>query len=371
MKSKLNYFFILISIFLLSACSAFQMDEKTGIPIDPRIRAEQEAELAKADENFENGYMSLAKEGYSEFSKKFPNSIFYQRSRFGLAQTLEAESKWAEAASIYRDTIGATRERQPEIAAQALYRVSVCYENLQDETRVLASLKDAMNLKKYLRPEQIEAEIPARMAASYSRMGLLEDAKKQLQKADEGIQEVIKNQRSNMNQQELNQWSSEIYYKMGLFSTSQLNSENIQASLDSFKMVQIFSLRSVELGVQPWSEYAQQKMLGNYKDFWKAARTMPLAQGLDQEAAQRQRTERQIHFAGEILALMTDLKSSRAILPEMRGPLSDSLFKSLTVQEEELQKFLYDQGETTKLTPDALKRNQMRKTKMKLQDPQR
>lgn len=362
-------YFLFLSL-LLTACSAFQIDERTGDPIDPRVRAEQEVEIKKADESLTNGYFSVSKEQYIEFQRKFPNSVFYQRARFGQAQSLEAEGKWTEAAQIYRGTIEATRERQPEIAAQALYRISACYENIGDEARVLASLKDALNLKQYLSPEQVDAEIPARAAAAYSRMGLSKDAEEQLALADQGIQNIIKINRSTMNQAELKLWSSEIYYKMGLFSTENLKPENLQAALDSFKMVQIFSLRSLELGVIPWSEKAKKALMLNYEDLWKVAQNLPTPEGLDFEAANRQKTERQIYFAGQLLALTNDLRSAQVVAKEVRSPLSAQFFKGLSKFEDKIEKFLYTQGEFTKLTPEAMKRQQIKQKKIKLQDPQ-
>lgn len=368
MKSKLLFlmFFLIIN---LMACAAFQTDERTGDPIDPRIRAEQEAEISKADENLANGYFSISKEQYIEFQRKFPNSFFYQRARFGHAQSLEAENKWSEAAEIYRGTIEATRARQPEIAAQALYRISICYENLRDEARVLASLKDALSLKQYLEPEQAEAEIPARMAACYSRMGLQKDAQTQLILADEGIQNIIKQNRSAMDAEALKNWSAKVYYKMGLFSTEQVTAENLQAALDSFKMVQIFSLRSIELGKDPWSEKAEKTLMVSYGNFWKVVQNFPVIEGLDTGAANRQKTERQIYFAGQILALTNDLKTSQVVSQEMRSPNSSHFFAGLVKFEDKVEQFLYSQGEFTKLTPEALKRQQVKQKNIKLQDP--
>ena len=366
-KNRTQIFLMLLGAFLFTACSAFQTDEKTGAPIDPRIRAEQEAELSKVDQNYENGYYSVARQEYSEFLMKFPNSVFYQRARLGIAKSFEGEEKWTEAAQIYRETIGATRERQPEIAAYALYRISLCYENLGDEARVLASLKDALSLKQHLTPEQADAEIPARMAASYSRMGLDKDAQENLLLADTGIQNIIRQNRSLMDKPTLNNWSAGTYYRMGLFSTNQLSHENLQAALDSFKMVQIFSLRSIELGVSPWSEKAEQSVMTNYQDFWKTIQNFPLAQGMDAGAALRQKTERQIYFVGQTLTLLSDLKSARIVSQELRSKISNRFFDSLKNFEMQLEKFLYDQGEFNQMTPEALKRNRL-KQNLKLKE---
>lgn len=370
MAAKNRIQFLILGL-LLTACSAFQVDEKTGDPIDPRVRAEQEAEIQKPDQNLANGYFSVAREQYAEFQKKFPNSVFYQRSIFGQAQSLEGEKKWAEAAEMYRANIEATRVRQPEIAAQALYRISICYENLGDESRVLASLRDSLTMKEYLNPEQAEAEIPARMAASYSRMGLQKEAKEQLEKADQGAQRVIKQNLSTMDQSTLNAWSAKIYYSMGSFSTQQANSENLQGMLDSFKLVQIFSLRSIELGVDPWSNLARKELVKNYESLWDLVIKFPKIQGLDAEAAVRQKNERQSYFAGQILTLLNELKAAQVVSEDMRSQQVKDLFKDILKYQDKLEQFLYAQGEFTKLTPEALKRQQLNPKRIKLQDPHR
>ncbi|MEZ0392973.1 MAG: tol-pal system YbgF family protein, partial [Pseudobdellovibrionaceae bacterium] len=180
---------ILISSILLAGCASLRSNSDEGGPIDPRVRAEQEGELKKAELAFEKQNYNEAEDLFGEFQAKFPNSIFYQRAQFGRAKSLEALEHWSEAADLYRKTLEVTRARQPQIAAQALYHISFCYENLGDEARVLASLKDALSMKEHLTPEQAQAEIPARMAASLNRMGQTKDAEQYFRQASQGIQQ--------------------------------------------------------------------------------------------------------------------------------------------------------------------------------------
>lgn len=361
----------LVMFFLLSACSAFQSDQDTGLAMDPRIRAEQEAELIKADENFRLGYVTIAREQYIDFQRKFPNSIFFQRARFGQAKSIEAEGRWTEAAEIYRSTIEATRTRQPEIAAAALYHISYCYENLGDESRLLASLKDALNMKQYLKVEQVEAEIPARLAAVYSRMGLTAEAQTQLNLADQGIRDVIRMNPNNLDNAKLKSWTAEVYYRMGLFSTEQISEENLQSALDSFKMVQTFSLRSVEAGAEPWSSLSEQELKKNYNYFWRSIQNILPSQDMDIEAGLRDLKEKKTKFSGQLLTLMTSLSYSRVVSQDLRSPQSNRLFNHLKELEKAIENHLYDQGELNQLTPEALKRNRTKKQGLRLKDPQK
>ncbi len=345
MKRKILLFCAAV---ILSACSSMQMNENRDATIDPQIRAEQEAEISKADRAFNSMQYDVSEVLYADFQKKFPNSVFFQRAQFGLAHSLEAQDRWSEAAELYRYTLEATRDRQPEIAAQALYHLSFCYENLGDETRVLASLKDAMALKEYLRPEQALAEVPARMAASYNRMGLTKESDQYLRQAERGILQV----RASQKPENSAVWLSSIYYNMGAYSTHQVSEENLQASLDTLKIVQTFSLRSSEEGGQPWSKMAADGLIANYRDLWNTIQQIPLNKAMDKGAALREQTERQLNLTGQLLVLINDLKHYRS--PDAKSAsAAEGLFAYLAKLETQAQSFLTSKGVRNPLTPEA------------------
>jgi tetratricopeptide (TPR) repeat protein len=341
-------FTLSLSFLGLLACATMNEPDIRGVPVDPQIRAEQEAEISKADKALDAQNYAAADSLYVEFQKKFPNSVFFQRAQLGRAKALEFQGRWAEAAELYRTTVEATRTHQPEIAAQGLYQLSFCYENLGDESRVLASLKDALRLKEYLKPEQALAEVPARLAASYNRMGLQQEAQQYFREAERGILQV----RASQTEQESAVWLSSTYYRMGVFSTNQVSEENLQSSLDTLKIVQIFSLRSSEEGGQPWSKMASQGLIANYRDLWNTIQQIPLIKAMDQGAALREQTERQLNYTGQLLALMNELKQYRAPEGKTRVDATE-LFTFLNKLEIQAQSFLTAKGIRNPLTPEA------------------
>jgi tetratricopeptide (TPR) repeat protein len=344
----MKFLTFLISALMLSACSYLPMDER-GVPIDPQVRAEQETELNKADQALAAQNLPEAEKLYLDFQKKFPNSVFFQKSQFGRAKVLEYQGRWAEAADLYRETIEATRTHQPEIAGQALFQISFCYENLGDEAGVVASLNDALQMKESLKPELTLAEIPARMAASYNRMGRTKEAEIHFRQAERGIQQVRASQPSENSAV----WLSSTYYHMGVFSTNQVSIENLQASLDTLKIVQTFSLRSSEEGGRPWSQLASQGLIGNYRDLWNTIQQIPLNKAMDQGAAQREQSERQLNFTGQLLTLMNELKQYKA--PESKTHSADAaeLFQFVGKLETQAQTFMTSKGIRNPLTPEA------------------
>ncbi len=350
--------FCLASLVMLTACSSLRFGHPSGVDVDPRIRIEQETELQKADLALESMYFQNAEKMYADFQTRFPNSVFFQRAQLGRAKALEAQEKWAEAAELYRQTIESTRSRQPEITAQALYEISFCYENLGDEARVLSSLQDALKLKTYLTAEQAQAEIPARLAASFNRMGRIKDAEQYFQQADKGIQQI----RATRGSEATTVWLSRTYYHMGIFSTHQLSYENLQASLDTLQMVQTFSLLSAEAGGEPWSKMAANGLTANYRDLWRTIQQIPLNKAMDRGAAQREQMDRQESFTGQMLTLINELKSYRS--PERGGSNSESdeLFMALAKLEKQAQDFLYSMKERNPLTPESEKRSGLKRT---------
>lgn len=328
-----------------------------GEPIDPRVRAEQEKEMRPADQALLNLKYPEAEKLYLDFQKKFPASVYFQRSQFGLAKSLEGQGRWAEAASLYRRTFETTRNQQPEIAAQALYEISFCYENLGDEARVLASLKDALAMKEYLTPEQALAEIPARMAASYNRMGQTEEAEKYFHEAARGIHQL----RSAHTMDHTGDWLAKTFYHMGVFSTNQLSYENLQSHLDTLKMVQIFSLRSAEAGGEPWSKMAATELTVNYRDLWNTIRQIPMNQAMDRGAARREQMDRQVNFTGQLLTLMNELRTYRSPEHREESPEASELFLALGDMERQAHQFLNSLSDRTPLTPEAKKRGGLKR----------
>jgi tetratricopeptide (TPR) repeat protein len=360
----MNRFLSLLLIPVITACSSTGRQEITGVDVSPEIKAEQEAEVSKAEFELQLRNFPKAEELFVQFRKRFGNSIFIQRAQFGLAKSLENQDRWAEAAELYRQTIDATRSRQPEIAAQALYEVSSCYENLGDEARVLASLNDAQALEKYLSPEQAKAEIPAKLAASYNRMGRVRDAKIQLARAEQGLKEVRA-----LKQQDISkEWLAQLYYEMGLLSTNQLSVENLQAYLDTLQMVQIFSYRSMEADGMPWSKMAKEELVANYRDVWNTIQQISMNHAMELGAARREQRERQNLFIGQMMSLIEDIKQYAPADVSQNNTWIDSFFDYLRVLEKQGQEFLMTNGVSTPLTPEAERRGGLRR-KGTLVDP--
>ncbi|PIS10891.1 MAG: hypothetical protein COT73_07000 [Bdellovibrio sp. CG10_big_fil_rev_8_21_14_0_10_47_8] len=354
---------------ILQGCALFQRDDSMA-SVDPRVRVEQEQQLSKAEEALEQNLPVEAERLFLEFQMNFPNSVFFQKSELGLGQALERQERWSEAAEKFRNIVEINHDSQPEIAAHALYELSSCYESLGDDSRLFAALMDLEAFKKYLKPEQALAEIPARLAAAYNRTGRSDEARKYMALAEDGVQSVRIQQLEKKNalgNPADTHWISQVYYKMGRFSTHQISSENIQAYLDTLKMVQIFSLRAIEGGGQPWSDMADKGLTENYRDVWAAIQGIPMNRAMDTGAALRELIERKTDLIGQMLTMINDLRLHRSPQSEaLTGPL----FQYLGSMEKKAESFLYRQPERTPLTMEEKKRQALKKERASLVKPE-
>jgi len=342
------------TLFFIAGCA---MMARKSVAIDPALKIQQESELRVAQNALDAQHPEEAEKAFTDFQIKYPVSVFYQAAQIGKAKALEQQGKWSEATDLYRASIEATRETQPKIAAQALYEISFCYENLGDEAHLIASLQDALRLKDSLQPEWAMAEIPARLAASYNRVGRMDEAQKYFKQADVGVTQL----RAMRDKEATPEWVARVYYEMGLYSTNQLAYENLQASLDTLKMVQIFSLRSVEANGEPWSHLASEGLQGNYRDIWNTIQDIPLNRSMDVGAAEREKLERQNDFVGQLLTLINDLKRYRTPEINAQNESLKSLMSLLKSVESQGSQFLNSSHLHTRLTPESVRRNALKK----------
>jgi len=325
-------------------------------------REQQVDELMAANKELEQGHLEKARELFEAFKVKHEFSPFYQKAQLGQARALEQMGLWSEAAGLFKNMVESTRTTQPEIAGEALYQSSYCYEALGDEARVLASLNDALRMGEALRPEVRWAEIPARMAASYNRMGRLTEAKKSLAEAESGIQKI----RSTMGEKLGNKELSRIYLQMGSLSTNQLSFESFQSALETLKVVQTFALRSIEFNDPVYSTKALEGLKINYRDLYLQVQQVPFNSTLDVGAAKREQTERKTKMSAGLLMAIQLLRQSAmpantSVQASDSNPLSAQLVDYLKDLEDKLVGFLNSRGTINELTPEALKIKSIKK----------
>jgi tetratricopeptide (TPR) repeat protein len=345
---------------VISACASQGVKPVTGKELDQEKRASQEQEIKNAQSEFAQMHFVTALNSFQKFEAEHLDSPFYFQAQVGHAQSLGALGQWSEAAVIYRGIVESTRQSQPELAAFSLYQLSYCYEALGEETKVYASLRDAESMKTRLSPEIAMAELPARLAASLYRMGRSKDAAGKLGEAERGLKELKFIHGSDGVSKE---WLAQTYFQMGILSTNQLSMENFRPSLDTLRLVQIFSLRAVEEADPKWSPLAAETLSSTYRDLAILVDQVPLNRSLDHGAASRMQKDTKNQMAAQILESMQNLKTLR-LTTESEPELLTTLYSSLVPIEAKLVKVLEKNPVQNELTPEAQRYQRARKDVM-------
>lgn len=339
---------LILILFIICGCSFLQ--KKQAEDIDPAVVARDnsivsslESDLDAAKDPREVQYQLL------EFQRKNSASVFFQKSRLLLGRSLASQEKWLESLQVYREVVSSTRQTKPEIAALALYYSSFSHEALEDDSRVLASLLEAYSLRDQLPADKGLAEIPARLAVTYQRIGQDNEAAMYSRLAEQGLAQARAQSKEGLNPQTL----ARIYFQMGSHIQRPLTEDTLQASIASFARGQIYLLKSVEVQADPWSAKSKEALLSSYSRYIQFLEMLPLNVALERAAAERDRLRRQIRFAESISEVAAILEQYQ--LPD--GPAANPHYIEVKNGLESFQKFLgryiFRDNSETELTPES------------------
>lgn len=322
-----------VAVFLLSGCSLLQRQPDNT----SQVQAQEQAQLVNAEKALAAGSFDQSVILFKEFQGLHPQSQYLQATRLGEAQSLAGQGKWHEALDLYRDIAVKTRIYQPEIAAQAIYRMSFAYEALGDDAKTVASLLDAKNLGRYLPLETALAEIPARLAIVYGRQDRETEAVAYLNEAEHGIAKVQAEKGTELPKD----WLVKTYVQMGGVSTNQLSADNFAAFIRGQKLVQVYLLRALRLGDSVWSARALKTLMETYRDLYT------------QVEAQTESRQLQSHFGAELLGLMERAELYRPLSGQNMNSYESEFFAYLLEVRKKTELLIYNAGETMGLTEES------------------
>lgn len=300
-----------VALVLASGCSTASRSiqdtiKQTGLIPDGRTEISSEA-----PESYRRGAEHLSSEKYDlallEFEKHLQNqpaSVWTQSAIFGSARALEGLERWTEAAERYRQVIHNTR-RAPNLQAMALYRLSFCREALGNDQETVAVLHDALTRSQHLPKEITMAELPARLAAAYARVGNFEKALSYYQSAEKGIYSLRRESAG----KPLPSWLARTLFFMGNTSLRQATWEDFETYLRPLGRTQVYLLLTTELSIEPWSQKAAHELVTTYQSLWNAIESVSLPSGPDPVIAKREIQEKQWRRAALVLETLEALKA--------------------------------------------------------------
>lgn len=308
----------------------------------------------KGNPAFDKGLKALEKENYVEAAAIFdkilvakPGSEADLVITYNSGAAHEGQGHCAKAAERYREVVRASAGKFKHLEGTSLYRLSLMYECLGQDPKTITALLDAKKRGKELPFETLQAEIPARLAAAYARIGNKQKAVEYFAEASEGLKKIV-NRTQNHKQKEL--------VARTLFLMGQLNSGQRSASvspssfMQSVSMQQPYLLQAVEMDHPVWSKKASDDLKLAYDIIWRFNIENP-----DQR--------RELYTRG--LQSVQELRKIR--LPNSNAEVN-AIFAHLDATEGKLQTELAKVAEYNRLTPDAEGREGL-KRQGKLVDP--
>ena len=278
-----------VSLLLQVSCShiAHRLESPLAAPVTPQVKEPSQAELA-----LESGL------------------------------SFEEQGDYKSAEKLYRQNLSLARKMEPEIAAQMLYQMAHNLEAQGRDVEALASWLDAYRQSKDLPKASLRAEVPARIAALYSRSGNEGESTRFLREADGVLDGLLKAEKSDKPE-----WLPKTYYQMGQSTLNQLSVDNFEQTVDGLKTSQVYLLKALYFSESPWAEKSGEALRVQYRDLWNV-----LTQ--DRLGARRQKK-----MAVQVLELV---ESSNRYLPlEGASQLQNDFSKYLREIRERAEKIVY------------------------------
>lgn len=327
---------------LLPACASKKVESSVD-------RGEEESNPV-----FERGLKALEQERYAEAAQIFDKILVAQPGTerdliilYNSAAAYEGMGHCQKAVDRYRSVVRSSKGKFVQLEAQSLFRMSIMYECLGQDTKTITSLLDARKRGKDLPYETQVAEIPGRLAAAYARMGNRDKALEYFNQASEGLKKIV-SRTNNHRQKEL---LGRTLFLMGQLNHSQRSAEARPSSyMQSLSMQQPYLLQAIEMDHPVWSKKAAEDLKLGYENIWKF---------------QIESTEDRRAFYTRGLQVIQELKRIR--LPGA-GSLAGPLFADLDRTEAKLNAELTKIAEINKLTPAAESREGL-KRQGRLVDP--
>lgn len=238
-----------------------------GCAHSPKLEISDQAKQ-KHNQVFEEAYQSLESKSFvlaaSQFEALLKQPIspsLRSVALYNLGVSYEEQKACGKAARTYKKLVSENLKEFPRVQAEGLFRLSQSYECLGDHKRVITTLNDVLKRASHLSAEQIEVEIPARLAAAHAKMGRLRVAKEYFNKAESRAFDL--SAKAGKGAQKQNSLSK-AFYLMGKDNLRSLRLKDSRNYLASLEMQQKYLLKSVELNSRSWSMSSAKALMGSY-----------------------------------------------------------------------------------------------------------
>lgn len=272
---------------------------------EPTVSLSREApkEIRQALNELDELRFTEALATLDQFLQNQPTSPWTQSAFFHRGRGLEGLGRPSEAAQQYSAVVRATEKLAPKLQAMSLYRLSFCYEAMGEDQLSLATLHDLLSRTAGLPKEVSDAELPARLAGAYARVGNFDKAVSYYRTAEVGINRLRRGTKG------IPQWLPQTLYSMGSVSARTVTWDDFETALRPISRSQIYLLQAAELGFQPWADLASHDLIATYAKLWRVIETPPEIAASEPVLAQRTTQDNQLARAEILNDNLKELKA--------------------------------------------------------------
>lgn len=220
--------------------------------------------------------------------------------------------------------------------------MSTAYECLGDDRKSIAAMLDARKRSANMNPDVAQAELPARLAAAYARVGERAKATQFFREALNGLKKTLAN--SGTTTQIQQRFAARTLYAMGQLTARQRGPDvDPSTFLRSLSIQQPYLLQSAEQAIRPESQRAAEDLIFAYESIQRLTPSDPVKARAFLELA------------------LKDIAELKRIRMPGKGPLVDEVYDRIDVQESRVRQLLMAQAEMTPLTDAAKRREGLRR----------
>ena len=304
---------------------------------------------ARPSPGYDRGVKYLDMENYPSAADEFdrllvakPATELDLATTFNSGAAYEGMGQCDRAAERYREVARSATGKYPRMEAQALYRLSLAYECLNQNDKTVVSLLDARKRANELPMNVARAELPARLAAAYSRVGNRPMALKYFGEASQGLKDVLA---SGTSARAAKETVAKTLYAMGRLNAAQKRVEGDPlAFVQSLSMQQPYLLQAIELRFPQWTRRASEDLTLAYENLLRYSIGDP--------------NRRRDYFV-RVLQVINELRRIR--MPD-GGPAEDDVFATVDKVEHRARMNMSELGDATPLTPEAERRGGLKQS---------
>lgn len=312
----------------------------------------------KVAEEFEKGNILMDSEDFKGALKVFdriivdnPVSTLDAMVMFNSGLSHMMIQECAPAENLLRKVVRFTNVKTPALAIRAKLKLSdaLACQGKQKEAMVL--LLEIYRDRKMLPLEIGEAEVPAKIAAGYSRIGNRKYADRYFKIAELGVRKIEATRGS---EQARRMTLARTLFMMGDTSFTNEAMQTPEAYFLTLKTQQKYLLKTIEYDVKPWSAKASDQILAAYDKTWDILKNQNVDEKTDDPKLRREQKVQKSKILQMALSSIRDLRHQRN-LGITTSSISTQLLEAIEKRETKISNFLVSEAPGSEQTAEAMK----------------